>query len=116
MPHMITPECIKDDFIILDSNKEGIASMMLPLNLTSKPYKCKLQVIADEFGDVPVIKDIIYRSPVAHPMGAFQVEVSIYIAQEDELITFGEKYSLDTLVSLVSFVEAKDMSIRWDFN
>lgn len=111
-----TPKAIVDDFIISDSNEDGIAGILLPLNqgdVNRHPLKGKLQVRIDEDDDLPIIRDIILRQPKAQVLSAYQVDVSIYIASSDRLITFPDRYGLDCVAALVSFVSAADMQIRW---
>lgn len=109
----ITPRTILTDIFVTDTNLYGQTGILVPLNISGKQIKGKLQVHADNLKEVSDIKRILSQQPKATYKGAYSLEITVYCPIEDELATFPEAFALDAYAALMQLVSLSDMKIEW---
>ncbi len=113
MGHQVTPNCITNDLIVLDTNDQGWTAMMVPVNISGRKIHGKLQIRVDSLSDLSDLKKILHDQPQATCRGMYSIEVSIYVADEDTLATFDRTWGLDVVPSVLRVTGSGDVKIEW---
>ena len=108
------PDCIKDDVVTYNSNKDGLAGLLVPLSPRKAQMRCKLQVAVDGNAQFQTIKQLIQQQPQATEKGRYHLDISVYDRLEGEICSFMDGYSVDALLAIVATTGAGAVNVQWD--
>lgn len=108
-----TPTTILTDIFVTDSNQNGQAGILVPLNISGKQIKGKLQIHCDSMKEVSDLKKILFQQPKATYRGAYSLAITIFCPLENELASFTEDFALDAYAAVMQMISPSDMKVEW---
>ena len=112
--HQATPKEIRNNLIVYDTNQDGMTALLIPMTISGKPLRAKLQVRVETLSDLSDLKKILHDQPQATYRGVYQIEVVVYVSNEDTLASFPQRWGLDVIPAIMQLVEVGDVGIVWE--